>query len=148
MFILDIAQQRLIYSLKSPKSLLLTIVSQMFKRHNNTQINKRLDLAHYFNNPVTQRQKQYEVVRALVLEKQSVEVVAKRFGYKISTIYSLIRDAKAGKVELFPVVHKGPQRKQTPSDIQDQTSYTLGVITIPIHKPFADLCRDKSVLFC
>ncbi len=79
-----------------------------------------MDLAHYFNNPITQRQKQYEAVRALILEKQPVEVVAKKFGYKISTIYSLVRDVKAGKIELFPFVHKGPQKKQTPSDIQDK----------------------------
>ncbi len=75
---------------------------------------------HYFINPTTQRQKQYEVVRALVLEKQSVDVVAKKFGYKISTIYSLLRDAKARKIELFPVIRKGPQQKRTSSDVQNK----------------------------
>ncbi|MBS1259360.1 MAG: hypothetical protein MAG551_02430 [Candidatus Scalindua arabica] len=92
----------------------------MANRHNNTQTNRRIDLVHYFNNPTTQRQKQYEVVRALVLEKQSVDVVAKRFGYKTSTIYSLLRDAKTGKIELFPVIRKGPQQKRTSSDIQNK----------------------------
>ncbi len=92
-------------------------------------------MAHYFNNPTTQKQKQYEVVRALVLEKQSVDVVAKRFGYKISTIYSLIRDAKAGKIELFPVVRKGPQQKRTPSDIQNKIIVyrKQGLSTTDIH---------------
>jgi len=51
----------------------------MNNRHNTTQINIGSDLAYYFNNPATQRQKQYEAVRALVLEKQSVDAVAKKF---------------------------------------------------------------------
>ena len=92
----------------------------MTNRQSNTHASGGLDLAHYFNNPTTQRQKQYEVVRALVLEKQSVDVVARKFGYKISTIYSLLRDAKAGKIELFPVVRKGPKQKRTPSDAQNK----------------------------
>ncbi|MCP4413546.1 MAG: hypothetical protein GY808_13390, partial [Gammaproteobacteria bacterium] len=90
----------------------------MANRHNSTQINMDSGLAHYFNNPTTQRQKQYEAVRALVLEKQSVDIVAKKFGYKTSTIYSLLRDAKAGKIELFPVIRKGPRQKRTPPDAQ------------------------------
>ncbi len=92
----------------------------MDNRHNNTQTNRRFDLVHYFINPTTQRQKQYEVVRALVLEKQSMDVVATKFGYKTSTIYSLLRDAKAGKIELFPIIRKGPQQKQTSSDVQNK----------------------------
>ncbi len=92
----------------------------MTNRHNSTQTNRDSELAHYFNNPTSQRQKQYEVVRALVLEKQSVDAVAKKFGYKTSTIYSLLRDVKAGKIELFPVIHKGPQQKRTSSDVQNK----------------------------
>ena len=57
-------------------------------------------------------------IRAIVLEKQSVEMVAKKYNYKHSTIYALLRDAKARKIELFPVVQKGPQQKRTPSDVQ------------------------------
>ena len=78
----------------------------------------RLDLSHYFNNPTTQRQKQYDVVRAFVLEKQPVDVVAKKFGYKIGTVHSLLRDAKAGKIDFFPIIHKGPQQKQTSLDVK------------------------------
>ena len=92
----------------------------MINRHNNTQTNNNFDLLEYFNNPTTQRQKQYEAVRAIVLEKQSVESVAERFDYKSSTVYCLLRDARAGKIELFPIVRKGPQGKRTPSDVQDK----------------------------
>ncbi len=74
----------------------------------------------YFQHPGSSRQKQYEAVRAVVLEKQSAEMVAERFGYTTSTVYSLVRDAKAGTLDLFPSVPKGPQRKQTSSEIQEQ----------------------------
>jgi hypothetical protein len=120
----------------------------MVNRHNNTQTNRRFDLVHYFNNPTTQRQKQYEVVRALVLEKQSMDVVATKFGYKISTIYSLLRDAKAGKIELFPVIRKGPQQKRTSSNVQNKIIVyrRQGFSTTDIHFHLAeagirDFCR-------
>jgi transposase len=77
-----------------------------------------LDLIEYFRNPISQRQKQYEAVRAVVLETQPPEIVAKIFGYKTSTIYSLIRDAKAGKIKLFPIVKKGPQQRRTSPEVQ------------------------------
>ncbi len=81
---------------------------------------KDFDLLGYFKNPPSQRQKQYDAVRAIVLEKQSVEMVAKRYNYKHSTIYALLRDAKAGKIELFPVIQKGPQQKRTSSEVQEK----------------------------
>ncbi len=41
-----------------------------------------IDLVEYFSNPISQRQKQYETVRAVVLETQPPEIAAKTFGYK------------------------------------------------------------------
>jgi len=83
-------------------------------------MNSALDLFDYFKNPVIQRQKQYEAVRAIVIESQSAESVAKKFNYKLSTIYSLVRDARAGKIELFPSVPKGPKQKRTSTMIQNK----------------------------
>jgi len=77
-----------------------------------------LNLADYFDNPISQRQKQYEAIRAIVLEKLPIETVAKKYGYKINTIYSLIRDAKNRKIELFPIIMKGPRKRQTPLEVQ------------------------------
>ncbi len=79
----------------------------------------KLDLMNYFSNPVSQRQKQYEAVRAIVIENAPVDQVAKKYGYKSSTIYSLLRDAKAGRITLFPIITKGPKKIQTSSDVQD-----------------------------
>jgi len=79
----------------------------------------QLALMDYFNQPVSQRQKQYEAVRAIVIGNDPIDQVAEKYGYQPSTIYALLRDAKAGRIALFPTVSKGPQKRQTPSDIQD-----------------------------
>jgi transposase len=98
------------------------------------------DLVDYFNNPISQRQKQYEAVRAVIVDKQPTEEVAKSFGYKIGTLYSLIRDAKAEKIELFPIVKKGPQKRHTSSETQDKiiALRKYGLSTPDIHHSLAE----------
>jgi len=76
------------------------------------------DLEQYFLNPSTPRQRQYEAVRAIVLEKLPVETVAQKFGYTVQTLYSLVRDAKNGRLALYPSILNGPSRRQTPNSIQ------------------------------
>jgi len=92
--------------------------SQDNNRQNNTQI--KFDLFEFFKSPMSSRQKQYEAVRAIILENQSVETIAQKFGYQKSTLYSLIRDAKAGKIDLFQTIQKGPKHKRTPDDIKNK----------------------------
>ncbi len=104
----------------SGKYLYSILVSQVFINHNKALMKRDFDLLGYFKNPPSQRQKQYDAVRAIVIEKQSVEMVAKKYNYKHSTIFALLRDAKAGKIELFPIVQKGPQQKRTPSEVQEK----------------------------
>ena len=82
----------------------------------------KLDLADYFHKPVSPRQKQYEAIRAIVLENASVETVAKKYGYKSSTIYSLLREAKAGRLSLFPPLAKGPKKKKPPRLCKTESS--------------------------
>ena len=91
--------------------------SQMTNRQDKTLINIGVDLLDYFKNPVSHRQKQYEAIRAIVIGGDSIEDAAKRYGYKVGTVYSLLRDARAGKIELFPAVKKGPQQKRTNPDV-------------------------------
>jgi transposase len=93
----------------------------MTNHQKTTQTKKKFDVVGYFKNPAHPRQKQYEAIRAIFLENQSVEQVTEKFQYKASTIYSLVRDFKTGKLELFPIVKKGPQKKRTPSDILEKT---------------------------
>ena len=88
----------------------------MTNRHNKTLIN----MADYFKKPGSPKQKHYEAIRAIVIDGESIEGVAKRYGYKESTVYSLLRDAGTGRVELFPAVKKGPQQKRTNPDVCDK----------------------------
>jgi transposase len=97
-----------------------TLELQMTNRQNKTLINTWVDLLDYFKNPASHRQKQYEAIRAIAIDGESIENAAKRYGYKAGTIYSLLRDARAGKIELFPAVKKGPQQKRTKPDVCDK----------------------------
>lgn len=83
----------------------------------NRQIKTPKELIDFFEKPQSSKQKQYEAVRALVVEKLSVEEVSEKFGYKPSTIYSMLRDVKVNKLELFPAVRKGPAKRRTPKEI-------------------------------
>ncbi len=111
------------------KHILLMLLDNLFKIvyilhmlniQNNTLNNGGIDLKNFFDEPVSRRQRQYEVVRAFIKEGLPVGVVAKKFGYKASTVYSLIRDARAGKLNLFPDVKKGPSQRRTVSSVQDK----------------------------
>jgi transposase len=93
---------------------------QDFNRQNTSLNNTSFDLLQYFQQPVSPRQKQYEAVRAVVVDRQPAETVAEQFGYSIGTVYSLLRDAKAGKLELFPRVPKGPHGTRMESEIQQR----------------------------
>ncbi|OGV51082.1 MAG: hypothetical protein A3F46_03360 [Legionellales bacterium RIFCSPHIGHO2_12_FULL_42_9] len=76
------------------------------------------NLTQFFSNPETPAQKQYEALRAIVVDKLPAEVVAKKFEYSVHTLYSLMRDAKAGKLALFPDREpRGPKQRQTPDYI-------------------------------
>ncbi|MBU3946704.1 MAG: transposase [Proteobacteria bacterium] len=92
----------------------------MTNRHNKTLITTEVDLDDYFKKPASPRQKQYETIRAIAIDGYSVEDTAKRYGYKACTVYSLLRDARAGKIDLFPAVKKGPQQKRTNQDVRDK----------------------------
>lgn len=76
------------------------------------------NLSAFFSNPITPAQKQYEAIRAIIVDELPIEVVAKKFTYSVSTLYSLIRDVKSGAIELFPSRgNRGPKQRQTPDYI-------------------------------
>lgn len=77
-------------------------------------------LKHIFTSITNPRQRQYETIRAIEIDNLSVAEAAKKFNYKISTIYSLIRDIKSGKIELFPGVTERSNYAQTPICVSDR----------------------------
>lgn len=91
----------------------------MNNRHKDT-LNNLVDLAVFFNKPSSNRQKQYEAVRAVVIDKLSAELIAEKFGYKANTVYALVKNARAGKLILFPEVEKGPKQRRIPVNTQEK----------------------------
>ncbi len=80
----------------------------------------RLKLVDFFKKTETPRQKQYEAVRAVVIDNLSCADAAKKFGYKEKSLYTLIKKTEAGKHCLFPVVQIGPRGRSTKTKIQNK----------------------------
>ena len=59
-----------------------------------------MNLKTYFLKPPVPRQRQYEAIRTITLDKMPVVDAAKKYGYTISTLYTFLRDAKSGKLSL------------------------------------------------
>ena len=105
------------------------------------------DLSDYFTNPASKRQKQYEAIRAIVIDNESTDDIAKKYGYKANTLYSLLRDAKSGRITLFPNIRNGPGKRQTSSDIQDRiiALRKQNLSTSDIHKCLLEENKKSSV---
>lgn len=89
----------------------------MYNRHKDTQ--EPVNLVAYFDHPSSRRQCQYEAVRAFVKDRMSAEDVARKFDYTAATVYALVRDARTGKIRLFPEVKLGPKHRRTSGEIRE-----------------------------
>lgn len=74
----------------------------------------------FFENPNNKKQKQYEAVRAFIVDKISAKDVANKFGYEISSIYTFIKLAKKGEITFFESSKTGPKQRHIPFEIQKQ----------------------------
>jgi transposase len=73
------------------------------------------DLKAFFLTPQTPKQRQYEALRAYVLEGLSAKEAAERFGFTEATVYALAHGLRAGQLELFTPLPPGPKgRRVTP----------------------------------
>ncbi len=79
-----------------------------------------LDLELFFQKPDSKKQKQYEAVRAFVVDKLSAQEVADKFDYKLSSVYTFIKMAKSGEIDFFPQPKKGPKQRHVSFEIQKQ----------------------------
>ena len=77
-------------------------------------------LKHLFTSITNPRQRQYEAIRAIEIDNLSVSEAANLFGYQVNTLYSLIRDIKTGKIEIFPSKTEKISKIRTPDYITDQ----------------------------
>ena len=78
-----------------------------------------MNLIKFFKKPRSSRQKQYETIRAVVMDKLSPAEAGRMFGYKVNTVNSLLRDVKRGKLIFFPEVKPGPRQRSTSIAVQE-----------------------------
>ena len=83
-------------------------------------MSRNIDLVPFFFNPGSKKQKQYEAVRAFVVDKLSAQQVADKFNYKISSVYTFIKKAKSGEIDFFPGQKMGPKQRQVSFEVQKQ----------------------------
>jgi transposase len=65
--------------------------------------------AEQFARPVEPNQRRYEALRCYFLEGAPAEDVAARFGYTRASVETLVRDYRAGRLELFASSRPGPR---------------------------------------
>jgi transposase len=65
--------------------------------------------AERFIAPTEPNQRRYEALRAYFVEELSADAVAERFGYTRATVETLVRDFRAGRLELFASSRPGPR---------------------------------------
>jgi hypothetical protein len=98
----------------------------------------------FFVNPQNTVQKQYEALRAFYIEKCPGEKVAKRFGYTLSSFYSLTRDFKKNLLQDKPAqsffTPKAAGRK--PKAETDKTNQLI----VELRKKYLSVPEIKAVV--
>ncbi len=75
----------------------------------------RDDLKSFFLAPKSPKHRQYEALRAYILDETPAADVAQRFGFTENSLYALAHDFRAGTLEFFPQRSPGPKdRRVTP----------------------------------
>jgi transposase len=75
-------------------------------------------LKRFFDKPKAPLQRKYEALRSIFVDTQPYAFVAKKYGYSIKTVYSLVRDFKAGKISFFQAKKPGPISRKMPKQMQ------------------------------
>jgi len=65
--------------------------------------------AERFTEPSEPKQRRYEALRAYFVEELSAQEVGERFDYTRATVETLVRDFRAGRLELFASSRPGPR---------------------------------------
>jgi transposase len=65
--------------------------------------------AERFTAPAEPNQRRYEALRAYFVEELSAQQVGEQFGYTRATVETLVRDFRAGHLELFASSRPGPR---------------------------------------
>lgn len=77
------------------------------------------DLKTFFQKPKTAKQRQYEALRAYVIEEVPAREAAQQFGFTETSLYALAHDLRTGELEIFPKVTTGPKERRVTPYIRD-----------------------------
>ena len=70
-----------------------------------------------FENPTIPRQRQYEALRAIIVDGMAVEHAASKFGYKTRALETLLSQAINDKLEIFPSHIRKPKTRKVPPSL-------------------------------
>lgn len=98
---------------------------------------------YYFSNPTCTAHKKYEALRAFFFEEKTAEQVAKKFGYQLSTLYSLTRDfrdflKKPSTEDMFFIDKKLGRREK------DQTG-DITLLIVNLRKKYLSVPEIKAI---
>lgn len=71
-----------------------------------------MKLTDFFTKNLSPKQKQYEAIRAVAFGEGAIKDVAGKFGYTPQTLRTLIHQLKNAKLQIFPLVKKGPATRR------------------------------------
>lgn len=77
------------------------------------------DIKSFFLNPRTPKQRQYEALRAFVIDGIPAQKAARKFGFSKSYLYFLMNSFRSGKLNLFASSKKGPKDRRTTPYVRD-----------------------------
>ena len=77
------------------------------------------DIQLFFASPQIPAQRQYEALRAYVMEGLSAREAAERYGFTESSLYALVHDLRAGTLELFSRRLTGPKDRRVTPYVRD-----------------------------
>lgn len=80
----------------------------------------RDDLKSFFLAPRTSKQRQYEALRAYVIDEIPAGQVAQHFGFTEKSLYSLAHDLRKGELDIFPIRATGPKDRRATSYLRQK----------------------------
>ena len=78
------------------------------------------DLKSFFLTPRSPKQRQYEALRAYVIEERPAAEVAQRFGFTEKSLYALAHGLRSGQLDLFPKRATGPKDRRVTPYLRDK----------------------------
>lgn len=78
------------------------------------------DLIDFFRNPQSPRQRQYEALRAHLLDDLPLLKAATQYGFSPHTLQTLLHNFRAGQLDFFPKIPTGPRQRRVIPHVQDK----------------------------